>query len=95
MKRIIIIVITLIFIISADYTYAYKPRKLTESITWELSDNGTLRISGTGKIPDLPGNKYPWRKKHKKITSVIIENGITRIGNNCFSGHQNHKFFLP
>ena len=93
MKRIIIIVITLIFIISADYTYAYKPRKLTESITWELSDNGTLRISGTGKIPDLPGNKYPWRKKHKKITSVIIENGITRIGNNCFSGSQNHKFF--
>lgn len=53
-------------------------------ITWNLLDNGTLTISGT----DMPDYKYdehsPWYSKRDKIQKVVIENGVTNIGNNAF-----------
>ena len=53
-------------------------------ITWTLSDDGTLTISGT----DMPDYDYlndilaPWDEK--KINKVVIENGVTNIGNYAF-----------
>ena len=52
-------------------------------ITWTLSDDGTLTISGT----DMPDYEYcgaPWYSKLKNIKEVVIENGVTSIGNRAF-----------
>ncbi len=56
-------------------------------ITWDLSDNGTLTISGT----DMPQYTYyehnssvPWFSQRDKIKKVIIEKGVTNIGNYAF-----------
>ena len=53
-------------------------------ITWNLSDDGTLTISGT----DMPDYNYssstPWYSQQYRINKVIIENGVTSIGNNAF-----------
>jgi len=78
----------------ANYSHASKPKKLTESITWELKDDGTLIISGKGDMPDYGDlkqrNSYskncPWAKgkRREAVKSVIIENGITHIGNHAF-----------
>ena len=55
---------------------------ITGDCTWKLDDEGTLTISGNGKM----GNYYlvwgaPWERN---IKSVIIEKGVTSIGSFAF-----------
>ena len=51
-------------------------------ITWNLSEDGTLTISGTG---DIPGSgDAPWFSRSYEIKKVIIKDGVTNIGNNAF-----------
>ena len=53
-------------------------------ITWKIK-NDTLTISGEGAIPDYYKDKWDWAPWHTWpntfIIAVVIENGITRIGN--------------
>lgn len=65
------------------------------NITWRLTKDGTLYISGTGKMPDYgytyesPGNYVtipaPWEEVKDKIKKAIIEEGICSVGNNAFN----------
>ena len=60
------------------------------NITWRLTEDGTLYISGQGDMPDYYNNdeeKRPW--KDKIIKTVIIEEGVTSIGANAFVGCSN------
>ena len=53
-------------------------------ITWTLSDDGTLTISGTD-MPDYYDYRVvPWYYQGYKIKKVIIESGVTSIGVNAF-----------
>ena len=57
----------------------------TGQCIWTIYDNGTLIISGDGKMRDYNinfGSKSPWAKYH--IQTVIIENGVTNIGTYAF-----------
>ena len=57
-------------------------------MSWDLSDDGTLTISGTeikGAVPE----KIPWAYQTGKIKKVIIEDGVTYIGGNAFYGCSN------
>ena len=60
--------------------------KIGDNITWTLDSNGTLTISGTGKMFDYFyfDDELSAFSKDKRITSVIIENGVTSIGNSMF-----------
>ncbi len=49
-----------------------------ETIVWELA-NGTLTITGTGKMDDFPEGA-PWEEYKDEIDTVIISGGITYIG---------------
>ena len=57
--------------------------------TWTLDNGGVLRISGTGTM-----NGYsirdeifpPWWDYHDVVNTIIIEDGITRIGDRAFEG---------
>ena len=55
----------------------------TGSLTWSLS-GGTLTISGSGAMPDFIRQESPWYDYGNHITAVIIEAGVTRIGNFAF-----------
>lgn len=58
-------------------------------VTWSLSD-GTLTISGTGAMADYTAaNKQPWYSYVSSITTVVVEAGVTRIGNNSFRDFTN------
>lgn len=62
-----------------------------ENVYWRLDEaTGTLIISGTGPMADyaLPGDGTlaPWFKQRGKITSVVIEPGVTGIGKAAFGG---------
>lgn len=51
------------------------------NVTWLLDDNGTLTISGSGKIEDYRSDiDQPWYSNRSDITSVVIEPGVTSIG---------------
>ena len=60
-----------------------------ENLTWTLDTSTcTITISGTGKMTDYGGisqNTYtPWSKYDGAIHTVIVESGVTTIGNNAF-----------
>lgn len=55
-----------------------------ETATWELSDEGVLTISGSGAISDTGEHDMPWKDLRNDITSIVIDEGITRIGNWVF-----------
>ena len=56
-------------------------------ITWDLSDDGTLTISGTD-MPDYSSFGYgtPWSSQKGGIKKVIIKDGVTSIGQYAFFG---------
>ncbi|MBR4502959.1 MAG: leucine-rich repeat domain-containing protein [Clostridia bacterium] len=54
-----------------------------EGISWSVSD-GVLTITGTGDMPDYSYGQEPW--KDLGVTSAVIKDGVTRIGNGAFSG---------
>ena len=54
----------------------------TGDLNWTLSTDGTLTISGKGEMPDYDN---PWLEYRSSITAVVIESGVTSIGNNAFS----------
>ncbi len=60
-------------------------------VTWNL-ENGVLTISGKG-VMDSYGKaaSQPWYQDRTKITSVVVEDGVTEIGNFAFYGLTNMK----
>ena len=56
----------------------------TGPLTWDLS-NGTLTVSGIGAMPDYSRDvAAPWDDLRFNIESVVIEDGVTSIGNYAF-----------
>ena len=56
-----------------------------ENVKWTLTRDGTLTISGTGTMVDYPySTSAPWRSFRSQVKTVVIENGVTSIGNNAF-----------
>ena len=53
------------------------------NITWRLTKDGTLYISGQGDMPDYDWNKIPWRDF--SINKVVVQKGITSIGSFAFA----------
>ena len=57
------------------------------NLTWKLDADGTMTISGTGAMKDydIENNKSPVYM-NSKVKKVVIEDGVTSIGNYAFSG---------
>ncbi len=56
-----------------------------DNVTWTLDDEGTLTISGTGEMEDWStSSNVPWYSSRESITSVVVENGVTSIGERAF-----------
>ncbi len=59
-----------------------------DNLTWELDANGVLTISGTGDMYNYNNaNKAPWYNNKADITSLVIESGVTSVGNYTFYGY--------
>ena len=55
-----------------------------DNLTWVLDDEGTLTISGTGAMEDYGYLVAPWYSSRSSIKKVVIESGVTSIGNYAF-----------
>ena len=49
------------------------------------SETNTLTISGTGAMDDYNSNNRPWESYEDKIKTVIVEAGVTKIGEYAFN----------
>ena len=54
-------------------------------VAWKLDVNGTLTISGTGKMVDYTGDAVIATWQDADVQKVIIQQGITEIGERVFS----------
>ena len=56
------------------------------NLTWKLYDDGTLTISGTGTMKDYDNGDNPSPVcNNSNVKKVVIEDGVTNIGNWAFS----------
>ena len=67
-------------------SYASATGQCGDSVYYELKDNGTVRIYGSGIMWDYPFNPEnpeqlsPFRKTNIPINEIVIENGVTNVG---------------
>ncbi len=59
-----------------------------EGVTYSFVEStGTLTISGTGDMYDYSvSSNMPWHNYHSSIKKVVINNGVTSIGDGAFQG---------
>lgn len=58
---------------------------VTDTINWSVKD-GVLTISGSGAVPTYGiSDDKPWKPYQKEIHTLIVEDGITAIGERAFS----------
>lgn len=61
-----------------------------ENVSWRLSDEGELKIFGSGAMTDfVTTDEIPWYGYKNNIKKLIIEDGITHIGANSFYNSPN------
>ena len=59
--------------------------KCGENLLWVLTEDGTLTISGEGEMANYSSSSVaPWHNKRTKILSVVVEQGVTSIGDYAF-----------
>ena len=85
-----VMVLTMLPLGLVDTAWAASSGTCGDKLTWSLSDDGTLTISGTGKMKDY-GDNYgmsvaPWYVGSSQVKTVIIEDGVTSIGDRAFDG---------
>ena len=54
------------------------------NLSWTLDSEGTLTISGTGRMSDYEFNNRPWENYYNQILQVQVQKGVTNIGNFAF-----------
>ena len=56
-----------------------------DNLTWVLTVDGTLTISGSGKMKDYSSSSVaPWYSNRTKILSAVVEPGVESVGNYAF-----------
>ena len=60
-----------------------------ENVTWSFA-NKTLTISGFGEMENYQSaNEAPWFSHRYNVKKIIVEEGVTHIGNYAFHGYYN------
>ncbi len=85
MKKVSLLLITIALGISAYRFFNTYWADFADD-SWDLSFNGTLTISKDYTWEE-PIN--PWASKRDRIKKIVIEDGVTRIGEYAFSGCKN------
>ena len=75
---------------SADETGAETTTEpqvwIEDNLTWKLDADGTMTISGTGAMKNYNSDDNPSPAyKNSNVKTVVIEDGVTSIGNYAFS----------
>ena len=80
---VLMIALTVPFGVFASAAKTVDSGECGENVTWELDSDGTLTVSGTGEMEDY--YSFPIAD-NGKIKTVVVEDGVTRIGSWAFEG---------
>lgn len=81
----LMIVFSLIAVIFMFPVMAENQNSCGENLTWVLDDYGVLTISGTGDMFEFQyPSDVPWYNDQWLINKVVVESGVTSIGNYAF-----------
>lgn len=80
----LITIIIALVSISINASAAVSSGICGENLTWVLDDEGTLTISGMGTMKSYWSGNAPWYDMRNSIKKVVIESGVTNIGNHAF-----------
>lgn len=90
MKRKLLIMLALaalLALLCCSVALADESGSCGDDLTWAYdSSTGKLTISGTGAMADYLSSTAPWNAYKPLITSVVMENGVTSVGNYAFYG---------
>ena len=56
---------------------------ITGQVNWRITEDGTMIFSGQGATGDYAETDAPWTGYESQITSVIVEEGVTALGEFC------------
>lgn len=73
-------------LINAEKTFVEPSGFCGDDLTWVLSGDGVLTISGTGEMDGYGMDGAPWYNYRSDITSIEISEGATSIGSHAFYG---------
>ena len=67
------------------------------NLTWTVTDDGVLTISGTGEMRNFEeyGGGAPWYYAQDNFDKVVIENGVSNIGSYAFGHSDLTSVVLP
>lgn len=106
-KQVFAFVLSLFFAISSSSIIALAGLEMPNSgafgsektLTWVFDESScTLTIGGVGEIPDYSHvMSVPWYSYEDKIQSIVIQDGVTQIGDYAFAnGYENvTKIVIP
>ena len=79
-------VILLLFAFTQSSYAITRSGSCGENLNWELDeDSGILNITGSGRMGDYTTyGQVPWNSYKTRIKKVVINNGVTSIGNYAF-----------
>ena len=83
----LVMMVSLVGMFSLTASAAEVASGTTGDVNWSFDDaTGTLTISGTGAMQDWgSGNNVPWYDFCSSIKTIVIENGVTSIGDYAFN----------
>lgn len=78
-------------------TSAYSSGTCGNNLSWSLSSDGTLTISGSGDMYGYPlgDGSAPWLNSQVPVTSVVFNGGITSIGEYAFCNTSIKNISIP
>lgn len=84
----------------SDYSDEIIKGTCGKNLTYTFNKTtGVMTISGTGDMYDYTNTNEnstaPWQAFKNKITSILIEDGVTSIGNNAFSYSDAKSISIP
>ncbi len=92
------LIITIFVALSLSFTVFADPISGTcgtSNVTYEIGEDQTLTISGSGEMPDYSTNDAPWAEHSSSILKIVISDGVTSIGNNAFLNVHADEVTIP
>ena len=90
MKRLLSLVLCFALLLSIPFLSASAANIVDSgtcgaNVTWSLDGRGTLTINGNGEMNNFGTDGGPWRDGWVSVMCVVINSGVTSIGNYAFS----------
>ena len=81
--------------LTAQCTVTVRPTNACgDDLEWSVT-GGVLTIRGTGAMYDYTVDGTPWAKYNAEMTSILVSEGVTRIGDYAFSSSAASQVVLP